>query len=148
MTAYERRENGITLIELMIVVAIIGIIAAIAYPSYNQYVTKSIRSVGQSWLTQVANRQEQFRVDNKTYATSMTQLGFPVNPLPVDTDGQPNGSGTIAYNIVIESASGNAFNLQAVPQGGHAERDTDCATLTLNQRGIKGATGTTPAECW
>ncbi len=148
MNDARRSQTGVTLIELMIVVAIIAIIASVAIPSYTQYVTKSVRSVGQSWLTQTANRQEQFRIDNKTYATSMTQLGFAANPLPVDKDGQPSGAGTIAYNIVISAANSNSFTLQAVPQGNQADRDGDCATLTLDHRGTKGATGTDPTTCW
>lgn len=142
------RQPGFSLLELLIAVAIVGIIAAIAIPSYTGYVTKSVRSVGQSWLTQAANRQEQFRIDNKTYATTMTQLGYPADPLPVDSDGQPSGSGTIVYNIVISAATSNTFTLQAVPQGGHGEKDTACATLTIDQRGTKGATGSDPGTCW
>ncbi|MFN2301846.1 MAG: type IV pilin protein [Gammaproteobacteria bacterium] len=142
-------QGGFTLIELMIVVAIIGFLAAIAYPSYNAYVTKSMRSVGQSILTQVASRQEQFFLDNKTYADNLTLLGYAANPMTVSSDGQPNGGGQVVYQVVIdESTTANTFLLRAVPQGTHATRDTDCATLSLNHRGQKAATGTAPAKCW
>jgi type IV pilus assembly protein PilE len=71
------RQLGITLIELMVVVAIIAIISAIAYPSYDRYVAKGKRSVAQNALLQVADRQQQFFMDNKRYAADLTNLGYP-----------------------------------------------------------------------
>ncbi len=143
-----RKLQGFTLIELMIVVAIIGVIAAIAYPSYNGYVTKSKRTVGQSILTQVANRQEQFFMDNKTYTGDLTNLGYGASPLPVDSDGQPNGSGEIVYTVSVQDGwTANSYTLQAVPSGSHAGRDTDCGTLTLTNTGVKAASGA-GANCW
>lgn len=142
-------QKGFTLIELMIVVAIVGFLAAIAYPSYTNYVTNSNRTVGQSMLTQVANRQEQFFMDYKRYAENLTELGFPANPFTVNNDGQPGGSGQVLYQIEIDAdnTGGSRFAIRAVPQGTHATRDTDCGTLTLNHRGVKGASGTSP-RCW
>lgn len=142
-------QTGFTLLELMIVVAIVGFLAAIAYPSYTAYVTKSMRSVGQSALTQVASRQEQYFLDNKAYAANLTLLGYAANPITVNSDGQPGGGGQIVYQVEIDgSTTANSFLLRGVPQGTHAVRDTDCATLTLNHRGQKGATGTAPGKCW
>lgn len=141
-------NKGFSLLELLIVVAIIGVIAAFAYPSYTNYVTKSKRTVGQSMLTQVANRQQQFFMDNKTFTADLTDLGYAADPLPVDSDGQPSGSGEIVYNIDVSAASATAFTLTATPQGGHATRDTDCATLSLTHTGVKSASGTAPTNCW
>lgn len=145
-----KQQTGVTLIELMIVVVILGILASIAYPAYTNYVTRANRSVGQSALTQAANRQEQFFIDNRTYATAMTQLGFATNPLPVGSDGGPAapGSADVLYNIVIASATNRDYVLQAVPQGSQAQRDGDCGTLSINRAGQKTASGTTPADCW
>ena len=140
-------NKGFTLLELMIVVAIIGVIAAFAFPSYTNYVTKSKRTVGQSMLTQVANRQQQFFMDNKAYTEDLTDLGYGASPLPVDSDGQPNGSGEIVYSIAA-TVDGNTFSLTATPQGSHAQRDTDCGTLTLTHTGVKSASGTAPTNCW
>lgn len=144
------RQIGVTLIELMIVVAILGFLAAIAYPSYNSYVTRSARSTGQSMLTQVASRQEQFFMDNKFYADDLEMLGFPSDPFTVGSDGQPNGSGQTLYRIEIDTANTSAttYAVRAVPLGTHHARDTECGTLTLNHRGIKGANGTAPQKCW
>lgn len=64
-----RRMLGFTLIELMITVAVIAILAAIAYPSYQEHVRRAVRSKGQQFLLDVAQRQEQFFLEQRAYAT-------------------------------------------------------------------------------
>jgi type IV pilus assembly protein PilE len=138
----KKTQTGVTLLELMIVVAIIGFLAAIAYPSYTNYVTKSNRSVAQTMLSQVASRQEQFFMDNKAYATDLTALGYPANPFTVDTSGNPGGTGTTIYRIELaDGATATAFTVRAAPLGPQT-RDTECNTLTLTHRAERGATGT------
>ena len=64
-----QRISGFTLIELMITVAVIGILAAIAYPSYQDHIRRGVRSQGQQFLLDVAQRQEQYFLDQRQYAT-------------------------------------------------------------------------------
>ena len=69
------RVSGFTLIELMIVVAIVGILAAVAVPQYRKSVLKGHRTAAQAFLLQVAQRQQQYFLDNRGYAADFTSLG-------------------------------------------------------------------------
>lgn len=76
--SFPRKRNGFTLIELMITVAIIAILASIAYPSYQQYIIRSKRSAAQAQMMDIANRQQQFLLANRSYATkdALTASGY------------------------------------------------------------------------
>jgi type IV pilus assembly protein PilE len=142
-------QRGVTLIELMVVVAIIAIISAVAYPSYERYVVRTKRAVAQNALVQVADRQQQFFMDNKRYAADLTNLGYAANPFVVDD----NGSGTVAgdpdavYSIALSNVTATTWTATAAPVHAQLARDTHCASLTLTQAGAKGSSaGAT--DCW
>ncbi len=75
------RADGFTLVELMVVVVIVAILASLAYPSYVAYVVRGHRSEGQQWLQDFAQRQEQYFLDRRAYATA--GLGNGANQLPM-----------------------------------------------------------------
>ena len=144
-----RKQKGITLIELMVVVAIIAIIAAFAYPSYERYVVRAKRAVAQNALLQVADRQQQFFMDNKQFAADLTNLGFAANPYVVDDD----GSSTVAsdtnavYSVSLSNVTATTWTATAAPVQGQLSRDTDCGSLTITQAGAKGQSGS-GNSCW
>jgi type IV pilus assembly protein PilA len=70
----KKNEKGFTLIELMIVIAIIGILAAIAIPQFSAYRTRSYNSSAQSDVRNIATAQEAYYVDHSTYTNNYADL--------------------------------------------------------------------------
>lgn len=140
-SASARTRRGVTLIELMVTVVIIGILAAIAYPSYVQYTVKSKRAAAESFIMGVANKQEQYMLNARQYATTLALLGMAV---PEDVA----ANYTITQPIPV-TATPPGYTITAVPTGGQATNDTRCGSVSIDQAGTKGISGTgTVAECW
>ncbi|WP_372943690.1 type IV pilin protein, partial [Shewanella sp.] len=78
------KQQGFTLIEVMITVVIVGILASIAYPSYTQFVAKGARGDGLAGVMHVANLQEQYYLDHRSFTTDMTKLGLSADPWIVE----------------------------------------------------------------
>lgn len=134
-------EFGFTLIELMVVVAIVAILAGIALPAYNDAVRKSKRGQAKADLTELAQRAERFHTVNNTY------VGFWDNVPAAERVSPRTPGATTAYSIVAVEAA-NSYSLTATPQGGQVA-DTRCLALSINQLGQKGRTGSgTIADCW
>ncbi|MDE2004890.1 MAG: prepilin-type N-terminal cleavage/methylation domain-containing protein, partial [Betaproteobacteria bacterium] len=74
------RTRGFTLLELVTVVAIVGILAAIALPSYNSYIIRANRSQAKQALQDIANREEQYRLDVRSYTTTVGSGGLGYTP--------------------------------------------------------------------
>jgi len=129
--------RGITLLELMIVVVIIGILTAIAYPNYREYVTRAKRTEAKAALLQIATNQERFYLQNNTYTTNMTNLGFPVaGAFLSDSD---------SYIINVGAADANDFTATATFQLGGDEAGK-CLTFQIDGRGAK--TSAPDTNCW
>jgi type IV pilus assembly protein PilE len=141
------KMKGFTLVELMIVVAVIGILAGIALPSYKQYVLQARRTIAINAILDLAGKQTRFYTINNTYSSSMTTLGYSADPMPVSDTSNP------FYNISVVAPTAacaitSCFVLQAVPTGAQTQ-DTVCGTFTITQLGVKAESGTgTVAQCW
>ncbi|ALO34138.1 methylation [Colwellia sp. MT41] len=134
--AIVKKQQGFTLIELMIVVAIIGILAAVVYPSYADFVVRSNRAEAQRELMRLANLQEQLFVDRRSYSADMTDLGMSANPYVTESKNYSISS--------VVANNGTTFILTATAQG-RQSRDTYCPSLTINEAGQQGANSPT---CW
>lgn len=124
---------GFTLIELMVVVAVIALLASIAVPSYQRYVIKSRRAAASACLMELAQFAERHRTTTMSYA-GLTAAMLPTTQCRTDLDGH--------YTFGFAGTpSAAAFTLQATPQGTQAAKDTDCGTLGVDQKGSKSASG-------
>lgn len=123
--------KGFTLIEILVVVAILGILASIAYPSYSQHVSKTRRTEAKTELLDLASRMERFYANRSTYVGADAQFS-------------PGNTEHGFYSISIAETA-TSYTLSAAPA--NAQTDDECGTLTLNSQGIKGAALAT-LECW
>jgi len=152
------RTKGFTLIEVMIVVAIVGILTAIAVPSYTEYVRKGKRADAKVELLKLAQLQESYFVQNLSYASSLTAAqnagGLGLTG-PVTSE---QGEYAITIPTLIpagcngRTGAGNTpctgFTLSATAQG--AQISDKCGNFSFSNTGVKGTTGTgeTTQQCW
>ncbi|MGL6159456.1 type IV pilin protein [Microbulbifer sp.] len=128
-----KKQRGFTLIELMIVVAILGILAGIAWPSYQEHVRTTRRADAQGALMGLAQAMERHYTENGSYkkaAAGGKDTGAPgIFPTQVPLDG-----GTKFYNLeIVKPTTATTYTLQAKPIGAQKEN----GTLELNSAGEK-----------
>lgn len=131
----KKQVTGFTLIELLIAVAIVAILASIAIPSYTDFVARSNRTEAQRELLRIANMQEQFYIDARSYTADMTELGLGADPFITE-------NGYYSIDAVLTTSGG--FVLTATALSPQSTNDSGCPTLSVSETGQK-----LPAtNCW
>ena len=139
------RMRGVTLLELMIVVALLGIIAAVAIPGYRQYVQRAQRADATATLMRLAAQQEKFYLANNTYTVNF-------GAAPPAGLGIPNTEKGY-YNLAVPVADATTFTVTATAVPGTGQfADTNCRPFTVTAQGARSSQdtggGDTSAVCW
>lgn len=141
----KRNSRGVTLLELMIVVAVVGILSAIAYPAYQKYGLRANRAEAKTVLLESAQFMEKNYTEANSYAKTSTgsSISLPYSQSPK--------TGSAKYNIQFQATpTDSTYSIIAIPTTG---QDADeCGSLTINQLGQNGITdaqsSATAADCW
>jgi type IV pilus assembly protein PilE len=131
-----RHDTGFTLIELMIAVCVVAILASVAYPSYSRYMSRMHRTQAQSYLMQIAQRQHQYFLDSREYASQATILSL--DPVPAEVAKQ--------YMVTIGPGiptTPPTFVASAAPRANSLQAAYREPILSITQDG-----GKTPSDAW
>lgn len=144
------RQQGLTLIELVVVMMIVGILAAVAIPSYRAYITRSQRSDAKDALLVIATQQEKHYLQCNSYATTIGAATNCAGNQLQGTAGSKNGWYTVTQPMV---ANATTFSVTITADVGDNQfRDTDCRSFTVNQAGVRTAADSggfdNTEECW
>jgi len=135
-TVMKHHATGFTLIELMIVVVVIAVLASVAYPSYTRYMTHMHRAQAQSYLMEIAQRQYQYFLDSRDYASQAAI--FSIDPVPAQVAAQ--------YRVTIGPATPTTpptFLVSAAPLAGSLQAVYSEPTLSIAKDGTKS-----PSDAW
>lgn len=141
-------QRGLSLVELMVVVAILGILGSVVYPMYTDQARKGRRADAKAVLETIAVAQERFYTANGRYTNDLADLtvaGGLVNALAAGE----SEDGYYAVALAFDGGDNQTYTATATAQGVQA-KDTACASFTINQLGQKsGANGEGDAsDCW
>ncbi len=158
-TAKPRATAGFTLIELMIVVAIIGILVSIALPSYQSYIQRGHRAAARAQLMQAAQYMQRFYAANDNYSVDRANANTVWAVMPAALRRAP-ADGAQVYDMADtgtnpSAATATTFTLIMRPMAGRAMATDLCGGLSITQAGVRGVTGYAGAataaqiaECW
>lgn len=140
-----RRDAGVTLIELMIVVVVVAILGVVAAPSYRDYMRRTHRTEAKTALLRIQTNQERWYLQNNTFTDDLSDLGFP--------DGRSENG---VYVLAVTTAAGLAqdYTATATPaadggsNGVQMTDDAECAQFSIDSRGVRDAAPDGRGRCW
>ncbi|WP_372799223.1 type IV pilin protein [Litorivivens sp.] len=137
------KQKGFTLIELMVVVAVIAILGTIAVNSYRDSVVRANRAAAVGFVLEVANAQERYFLDNRSYAIDSGSTSAIEDTLGMAIPDEVADN----YTLTVTDPAGSVqYLISAAPKGAQASDDSACGTLTLNNQGAKTDAG--GDRCW
>ena len=131
--------QGVTLIELMVVISVVGILSTIAYNSYSEQSLKGKRADGRAMIQEVMAAEERYYTERNLYTITSSDMGFPGGVLK-----SSHKTHTIAIEVGPTGSLATSVQVTATSITG----DTDCATMTLTSTNVQSGTGTQPSACW
>ncbi|CAM3581178.1 type IV pilin protein [Paracidovorax anthurii] len=157
---HSKHSNGFSLIELMIVVAIIGLLAAVAYPAYTDSILKGRRAQGRTALMELMQQQERYMTQNNCYlkftnttgtVSATTCTGGTSSTVPFKVFSGDTNSGTAYWLSARECTAGSTtldmktcVMVEATP----TKSDPNAGVLSLTSFGQKSCSGSKPQVCW
>ncbi|MFZ2293483.1 MAG: type IV pilin protein [Polaromonas sp.] len=144
----KRISSGFTLIELMIVVAIVAILASIAYPAYSNSILKGRRAEGRTALAELMQQQERYMTQNNAYyafsnaAGTTTPASVPFKTFSGDTPAKT------AYYLSASACPSSTISECVQVSATPVKSDPEAGTLQVLSTGTKTCTGTKTSVCW
>lgn len=148
MTRTKHGQQGLFIIELMVVIAIIAILAQVVLPTYQNSVRKSARTAAKGALFDLVSRQEQYFMNNRGYAGDLAALGLS-DPYYIDkmTESVAGTDGSRVYQISLASTTSTSYDAVATALMGQLK--DSCGNFTMRSNGAKEVSGATGAAvCW
>lgn len=147
LSAQKQRTQGFTLIELMIVVAIVAILVVVAYPAYSKQIRKGHRVDAKSAVLEAAAREEKFFATHNQYSNVAVDLNYAALPFDVISNGQK----VYELSITVNTAGAPTYLITATPFGDQV--NDACHTYQVDNFGTQanlssGGAPNSTTGCW
>ena len=139
MKSKPSNQRGVSLLQLLVVLAIIGVLAGLAIPAYDNQIRKARRADAKTALSELANQQVEYLLNHSVYSTTFPPLGY------------GNTSTNGFYTLTLTAIGSTSFTIDGTATGSQAN-DTDCANFRVTNTGARTATNSgnldNTSNCW